>query len=547
MRLRNTKNANSQYCMPAEGVQLTEHSKLLTNDEIFYIARLFVEQGVRKIRLTGGEPTVRKDIVDIIRNLKQIEGLEEVNITTNGIMLTRLLVPMQRAGLSGVNISLDTLNSMKFEQITRRKGFDRVIAGIDLAIQLGYKPKVNCVVMKNFNDSELCDFVELTKERNVDVRFIEYMPFTGNKWDTEKMVTYREMLSTIREKYSDFHELPNKPNDTSKAYKVKNFKGQIGFITSMTEHFCGSCNRLRITADGNLKVCLFGNKEISLKDAIRANCSKDDLLALIESAVKRKQKQHAEPSSVRLSSHLGYAMNKSSDSNYRSISRHLMLTSNYQQMRLFVTTARNLNESSTENATPKQLTHTDDAGKARMVDVNHKTITERLAVASAVVHVGPDIAKLIEQNSVKKGDVLSIAQIAGIIGAKRTAEIIPLCHNIPISSVVINTVLNLNDNCVNIRATVKCEGKTGVEMEALCAVTTAALTIYDMCKAISKNITISDIMLLKKSGGKQNYQRDDYIDFDDNKPTTANNEKIVIQNYNTEPIVTKEPFYPTHI
>lgn len=240
-------------------------------------------------------------------------------------------------------------------------------------------------------------------------------------------------------------------------------------------------------------------------------------------------------------------MNKLSDSNYRSISQHLMFTPNHQQMRLFVTSARNFNESSTENTTSPQLTHVDDAGKARMVDVNHKNVTERLAVASAIVHVGPEIAKLIEQNSVKKGDVLSIAQIAGIIGAKRTAEIIPLCHNIPISSVVINTVLNLTDNCVNIRATVKCEGKTGVEMEALCAVTTAALTIYDMCKAISKNITISDVMLLKKSGGKQNYQRDGYIDFDDKTQMAANKEEIVIQNYNTEPIVTKEPFYPTHI
>lgn len=124
-------------------------------------------------------------------NLKQIENLEHINITTNGIMLTRLLVPMQRAGLNGINISLDTLNSMKYEKITRRKGFDRVIAGIDLAIQLGYRPKVNCVVMKKFNDSELCDFVEFTKERNIDVRFIEYMPFMGNKWETEKMVTYQ--------------------------------------------------------------------------------------------------------------------------------------------------------------------------------------------------------------------------------------------------------------------------------------------------------------------------------------------------------------------
>lgn len=134
--------------MPAEGVQLTPKQNVLSNEEIFYLARLFVEQGVRKIRLTGGEPTVRKDIVDIIKSLKAIKNLDSVTITTNGLMLTRLLVPMQRAGLDGLNISLDTLKTEKYGEITRRKGWERVMAGIDLAIQLGYKPKVNCVVMK---------------------------------------------------------------------------------------------------------------------------------------------------------------------------------------------------------------------------------------------------------------------------------------------------------------------------------------------------------------------------------------------------------------
>lgn len=213
----------------------------------------------------------------------------------------------------------------------------------------------------------------------------------------------------------------------------------------------------------------------------------------------------------------------------------------HQQLRCISTSTLNMDDGNESG----KLTHTDASGKARMVDVNHKNITERIAVAGATVNVGPEIAKLIEQNSVKKGDVLSIAQIAGIIGAKRTAEIIPLCHNIPISSVVVNTTLNLTEHCVNIRASVKCEGKTGVEMEALCAVTTAALTIYDMCKAISKHITITDIMLLKKSGGKQSFQRDGYVDSDDN--IIEDSEHIVIQNYNTEPIVTKEPFYPAHI
>lgn len=144
-----------------------------------------------------------------------------------------------------------------------------------------------------FNDDEINDFVMLTHDRNVDVRFIEYMPFSGNKWEMNKMVSYREMLEIIKSVWPNFNELPNGPNDTSKAWKVPEYAGQVGFITSMSEHFCGSCNRLRITADGNLKVCLFGNTEISLRDAIRAGSSEDDLIALIEAAVKRKKRKHA--------------------------------------------------------------------------------------------------------------------------------------------------------------------------------------------------------------------------------------------------------------
>ncbi|XP_047103892.1 molybdenum cofactor biosynthesis protein 1-like [Schistocerca piceifrons] len=154
-------------------------------------------------------------------------------------------------------------------------------------------PNINCVVMRGFNEDEVCSFVELTKEKNVDVRFIEYMPFSGNKWNDGKMVSFNEMLQIIRKQWPNFDPLPNGPNDTSKASHVPGFKGCVGFITSMSEHFCGTCNRLRITADGNLEVCLFGNSEISLRDAIRSKCSEDDLLAMIGAAVRRKKKQHA--------------------------------------------------------------------------------------------------------------------------------------------------------------------------------------------------------------------------------------------------------------
>lgn len=279
--------------MPADGVDLTPKSSLLTTGEIIHLGKIFVEQGVRKIRLTGGEPTIRKDLTDIIGKLKEIPNLENVGITTNGLVLTRQLVNYQRAGLDAINISLDTLQPKKYEEITRRKGWERVIAGIDLAIQLGYKPKVNCVVMKDFNDNEVCDFVAMTQDRDVDIRFIEYMPFSGNEWKTKKMISFKQMTDQIKERFPEFKALPNGPNDTSKAFHVPGFKGQVGFITSMTEHFCGSCNRLRITADGNLKVCLFGNTEVSLRDALRSGCSEDDLICTIGAAVRRKKKQHA--------------------------------------------------------------------------------------------------------------------------------------------------------------------------------------------------------------------------------------------------------------
>ncbi|WAR19272.1 MOCS1-like protein [Mya arenaria] len=286
----------SQYCMPEGGVDLTPKERLLSTDEILGLSEMFVKQGITKIRLTGGEPLVRKDVVDIVRGLSdlRIYGLETVAMSTNGVTLSRKLPALKEAGLDLINVSLDTLVPAKFEFVTRRKGWDRVMQGIDKALELGYGPvKVNCVVMRGLNDDEICDFVALTEHKNLDVRFIEYMPFDGNKWNSKKMVPYMEMVGAIRDRFPQFNRIQDMPNDTSKGYKVDGFAGQVGFITSMSEHFCGSCNRLRITADGNLKVCLFGNSEVSLRDAMRGGLDKDELLAVIGAAVSRKKKQHA--------------------------------------------------------------------------------------------------------------------------------------------------------------------------------------------------------------------------------------------------------------
>lgn len=166
--------------------------------------------------------------------------------------------------------------------------------GIHKAIELGYKPvKVNCVVMRGLNEDELLDFVALTEGLPLDVRFIEYMPFDGNKWNFKKMVSYKEMLDAIRQRWPGLEKLPEEDSSTAKAFKIPGFQGQISFITSMSEHFCGTCNRLRITADGNLKVCLFGNSEVSLRDHLRAGASEEELLRIIGVAVGRKKRQHA--------------------------------------------------------------------------------------------------------------------------------------------------------------------------------------------------------------------------------------------------------------
>lgn len=287
-------NLRCQYCMPEEGVPLQPQDQILTFEEIERIVRLFVSEGVDKIRLTGGEPLVRKDVESLITRLGQIEGLKTFAITTNGLLVPKKLDAMHKAGINLMNISLDTLNPKKFEFITRRKGFDLVMKAIDMAIDYGYTPvKVNCVVMKNFNENELADFVELTRNKSIEVRFIEYMPFDGNGWNDGKFMSYKDMIKHIEKKHPTLERIQDAPNNTSKTYQVPGYVGSVGFITSMSEQFCGSCNRLRMTADGNLKVCLFGKAEVSLRDVMRAGKSDDELREVIQNAVSRKKAAHA--------------------------------------------------------------------------------------------------------------------------------------------------------------------------------------------------------------------------------------------------------------
>ncbi|KKY27937.1 putative molybdenum cofactor biosynthesis protein a [Phaeomoniella chlamydospora] len=280
--------------MPENGVPLSPDSQLLTTPEIVYLSSLFVSEGVNKIRLTGGEPTVRRDIVPLMQQIGDLRrnGLKELCITTNGLALMRKLDAMAEAGLTGVNLSLDTLDPFQFQIMTRRKGHDKVLKSIDRILEMnelgaGIKLKINIVVMRGINDREILDFVELGREKDLEVRFIEYMPFDGNKWSQRKMLSYQEMLEMITTRYPDVQKVQDHKNDTSKTYQVPGFVGKMGFITSMTHNFCGTCNRLRITSDGNLKVCLFGNSEVSLRDILRENNNGSPIDAEAMDAMKK--------------------------------------------------------------------------------------------------------------------------------------------------------------------------------------------------------------------------------------------------------------------
>nr|GLL22425.1 cyclic pyranopterin monophosphate synthase, mitochondrial isoform X1 [Ipomoea trifida] len=287
-------NLRCQYCMPADGVELTPNPQLLTRSEIIRLANLFVSSGVDKIRLTGGEPTIRKDFEDICLELSNLKGLRTLAVTTNGITLARKLARIKECGVNLVNISLDTLVPAKFEFMTRRKGHERVMESIRTAIDVGYNPvKVNCVVMRGFNDDEICDFIELTRDKPINVRFIEFMPFDGNVWNAKKLVPYKEMLDIAVKRFTGLQRIKDHPTETAKNFSIDGHQGRVSFITSMTEHFCAGCNRLRLLADGNFKVCLFGPAEVSLRDPIRCGADDNELRQIIGAAIKRKKASHA--------------------------------------------------------------------------------------------------------------------------------------------------------------------------------------------------------------------------------------------------------------
>ncbi len=287
LRISLTDNCNLRcfYCMPEESYAFMPNNQLMQKDEIFALAKLFVDHGVNKIRLTGGEPLVRKDAKEIIQSLATL-GVE-MAITTNATRVHHFIDDLVSANFRSINISLDTLQKDKFTLITRRDQFDIVKNNIQLLLDKNIRVKINVVVVKGLNDIELLDFIEWTKETPVHIRFIEFMPFDGNHWKSDKLVTWKEMLAIIQEKYA-ITPLENAPNDTCKKYQVPGHQGTFAVISTMSAPFCSGCNRIRLTADGKIKNCLFSQEETDLLTALRSG---QEVLPLIEKSLLSKHKE----------------------------------------------------------------------------------------------------------------------------------------------------------------------------------------------------------------------------------------------------------------
>ncbi|MBS7254776.1 GTP 3',8-cyclase MoaA [Flavobacterium branchiicola] len=283
-------NLRCTYCMPADGIALSPKASLMTADEIFAIAQTFAENGVDKIRLTGGEPLLRKDFPEIVSKLSAL-GIS-LSITTNGILIDRHIDVLKQFKVKKINLSLDTLISSKFHSITLRNQFEKVIDNLHLLLNNDFEVKVNVVLMKGFNDNEIIDFVKLTQFLPISVRFIEFMPFAGNEWDRSKMVSQQEILSLVETEFSsnEIQKLEDEKNFTARTYKVKGFQGNFGIISSITNPFCDSCNRIRLTADGKIKNCLFSNSETDLLTAFRNGESIENL---ISDSIQNKKKVRA--------------------------------------------------------------------------------------------------------------------------------------------------------------------------------------------------------------------------------------------------------------
>jgi GTP 3',8-cyclase len=283
-------NLRCTYCLGSEQIPFLRHSDLLTYEELLRLAKLSMDLGISKIRITGGEPLVRKGLVGFLERLAKLPGKPHVPLTTNGVLLDHYAQQLYDVGVCRVNVSLDTLVPEKFQAITGRDYFHRVWRGIERSLEGGFNPvKINVVLMAGVNEDEVADFVRLTQESPISVRFIEFMPRGNNQWTPERLVTAEQVLKKL-EVFGNLEPIASGPFDgPARRYRLPGAQGEIGIISPLTQHFCATCNRLRLTSEGILRTCLFRGEEIDLRGPMRSGATDEDLMRIMRDAVARKE------------------------------------------------------------------------------------------------------------------------------------------------------------------------------------------------------------------------------------------------------------------
>ncbi|WP_425236597.1 GTP 3',8-cyclase MoaA [Ulvibacterium sp.] len=284
-------NLRCNYCMPSEGINFAKNDKLFTLDELALLASILVSQGIDKIRITGGEPFVRKDLMVLLRHLAALEGLNEISVTTNATLIGPYIEELKQLGITNINVSLDAINRDTFERITRRNQYDVVHDNMLRLITEGFNVRINFIALDGQNTQDILPILELTKHFNVAVRFLEEMPFNGGSrsfdtisWD------YKRILAYIKEAHPEYYQLESPSTSTSINYKIPGFKGTFGVIPSFSRTFCGTCNRLRISAIGDVITCLYGKPKMNLRDILRGENSEERVKEHIRSAIGSRAK-----------------------------------------------------------------------------------------------------------------------------------------------------------------------------------------------------------------------------------------------------------------
>ncbi|MBK9144032.1 MAG: GTP 3',8-cyclase MoaA [Candidatus Melainabacteria bacterium] len=294
LRISVTDRCNMRcfYCMPGKGLEWKDRSSILTFEELERVSRIVVKMGINKIRLTGGEPLLRRGLELLVGKLRSIEGLDVVAMTTNGLLLGDHARMLRQAGLTHLNVSLDSLRPDRFRQIVGLDEHHRVMAGLKEARAVNFRSlKINVVVIDGVNDDEILDFVDLAIDWGVNVRFIEFMPFKNNNWEIDKVVTYQQMLDLIASRH-ELIPLTGEPSSVARDFRIQNTPGVVSFVTSMSESFCSTCSRLRLTADGSIKTCLFDPAEISIRQQIREGATDAEIADAIQKALEAKPEAH---------------------------------------------------------------------------------------------------------------------------------------------------------------------------------------------------------------------------------------------------------------